>query len=129
MNAEGSLRSIIWRGRTRADGLATLRFLASTPKRAGAITWKAVQTYRDGATVRWIGSAESQDPVATTIVSSSAPRERAGGHGARGHGLATAPAAAAENADDPDWLARGLGLAALLTATATAMITIRRCSP
>jgi hypothetical protein len=52
INADGSVRSIVWLGRTRADGLATFRFLASTPKRARVITWKAVQTYRDGATVR-----------------------------------------------------------------------------
>jgi hypothetical protein len=39
------------------------------------------------------------------------------------YGPATAPAAAAENPNDPDWLARGRGLAALLTAAA--MITIR----
>jgi hypothetical protein len=54
------------------------------------IAWKAIQTYRDGAVVRWIGSAESEHPAATTIVSSAIPRERAGGRGAGDQGRAAA---------------------------------------
>lgn len=30
VNADGSVRAIVWRGRTSSDGLATFRFLAST---------------------------------------------------------------------------------------------------
>lgn len=123
-SADGSVRAIVWRGRTRADGLATFRFLASTPERAGTVAWKAIQTYRDGARVRWIGSARSEHPASITTVSASAARENAGG----GRGGAAAPAAAEADDGGPDWIARGLGLAALLAAAAAAIV-LRRGSP
>jgi uncharacterized protein YcnI len=128
MNADGSVRAIVWRGRTSADGLATFRFLASTPERAGTVAWKAIQTYRDGALVRWIGSAGSEYPASITTVSASAARENAGT--ARGATAASAPAPAAAETDagGPDWIARGFGLAALLIAAAAA-IALRRRSP
>lgn len=132
MSADGAVRSIVWRGRTRADGLATFRFLASTPEREGAIAWKAIQTYRDGAVVRWIGSAGSDHPASITSISRSATRENAGGE--RDAEAATAaagtaqPAPADAHADEagPDWLARGLALAALLAAAAVAITARRR---
>jgi uncharacterized protein YcnI len=132
MSADGSVRAIVWRGRTSADGLATFRFLASTPERAGTVAWKAIQTYRDGALVRWIGSAGSEHPASITTVSASAARENAGG--ARGATAASAPAPAAPAAAEadaagPDWIARGFGLAALLVAAAAAAIALRRRSP
>lgn len=130
-NADGSVRSIVWRGATDGEGLATFRFLASAPEREGAIAWKAIQTYRDGAVVRWIGSGASNHPASVTTVSRSAPRENAGGESG-GATAAVAPAAAAPTpvaaGDDdggPDWLARGLGLAALLVA-ACAAVAARR---
>jgi uncharacterized protein YcnI len=122
-SADGSVRAIVWRGRTRADGLATFRFLASTPERAGTVAWKAIQTYRDGARVRWIGSAGSEHPASITTVSASAAREDAGG----ARGATAAPGAAEADAAGPDWIARGLGLAALLAAAAA--IGLRRGSP
>jgi uncharacterized protein YcnI len=125
-SADGSVRAIVWRGRTSADGLATFRFLASTPERAGTVAWKTIQTYRDGARVRWIGSAGSEHPASITTVSASAARENAGG----ARGATAAPAAAEADAAGPDWVARGLGLAALLAAaTAAAAIGLRRGSP
>ena len=132
-NADGSVRSIVWRGTTAADGLATFRFLASTPERAGAIEWKAIQTYRDGDVVRWIGSASSDHPASVTTISSSAPRENAGGEGADGAAAASPATAATPTATDasdgdgdgPDWLARGLGLAALLVAAFAALAARR----
>jgi uncharacterized protein YcnI len=129
MSADGSVRSIVWRGRTSADGLATFRFLASTPERPGTVAWKAIQTYRDGALVRWIGSAGSEYPASITTVSASAARENAGGaRGAAAAASAPATAAAATAADDagPDWVARGFGLAALLVAAAAAIALLRR---
>jgi uncharacterized protein YcnI len=129
MRADGSVRAIVWRGHTRSDGLATFRFLASTPERPGTLAWKAIQTYRDGALVRWIGSAHSEYPASITTVSTSAARENAGG--ARGAAAAATPAPAAVADDDgprPDWIARGFGLAALLVAAA-ATLALRRRSP
>jgi uncharacterized protein YcnI len=116
---DGSVRAIVWRGRTSSDGLATFRFLASTPERAGPIAWRAIQTYRHGAVARWIGSAGSEFPAAVTAVSTSVPRENAGGEA--GGGAAAPPAAAR-----PDWLARGLALVALLAAAATVLARRRR---
>jgi len=119
-DADGSVRAIVWRGRTSAEGLAAFRFLASAPERAGPIAWKAIQTYRDGAIVRWIGSAASEYPASVTAVSPSVPRENAGGEGGAGaaaDGGTGGQAAAAR----PDWVARGLALAALLALAATAL--------
>jgi hypothetical protein len=64
--------------------------------------------------VRWIGSAGSDLPASITTVSTSAPRENAGGEG----GAGTAPDPPRTRADGPDWVARGLALAALLAAAA-----------
>ena len=133
-NPDGSIASIVWRGRTRADGLATFRFLASTPEREGAIAWKAIQTYRDGAKVRWIGTADSEHPASITTISKSAARENAGGEAGGGAGTGAqaaaraqvGPAAADEDDGGPDWLARGLGGVALLAAAAAALVSIRR---
>jgi uncharacterized protein YcnI len=121
MNADGSVRAIVWRGRTGSEGLAMFRFLASTPEQAGPIAWKAIQTYRDGAVVRWIGSADSEHPASVTAVSPSVPRENAGGEGAGAAPAATRPAATRPDVARPDWLARGLALAALLALAATAL--------
>ncbi len=128
-NPDGSVRSIVWRGRTPGDGLATFRFLASTPEREGAIAWKAIQTYRDGEVVRWIGSGASDTPASVTTISRSAPRENAGGEsgGATAPPASDASAAAGDNdGAGPDWLARGLGLAALLAALGA--VALRRRS-
>ncbi len=124
MNADGSVRSIVWRGRTAADGLATFRFLASTPERAGPIAWKALQTYRDGELVRWIGAAGSEHPASITTITPAAARENAGGEGEDAKRAAAAAAAPAD--DGPDWVARGLALAALLLAIAGVVRASRR---
>ena len=138
MNGDGSVRSIVWRGRTSSDGLATFRFLASTPERDGQLAWKAIQTYRDGEIVRWIGSPASETPASVTRVSSAVARENAGGEGGDGAaaspattGRSDADAASASRADDavrPDWVARGLGLTALLAAASVAISLRRRAS-
>lgn len=123
-NADGSVRSIVWRGRTAGDGLATFRFLASTPEREGPIAWKAIQTYRDGEVVRWIGSATSETPASVTTISRTAPRENAGGEGGD-----RAPAAAVTSDADgggPDWIARALALAALVLVLGRALSARRR---
>ena len=133
-NADGSVRSIVWRGSTPGDGLATFRFLASTPETEGPIAWKAIQTYRDGDVVRWIGSPGSETPASVTTISGSSPRENAGGEsGLAGSGAATQPTPAGDppaggDADggDPDWIARALGLAALLAAVAAVAVARRK---
>lgn len=137
-NADGSLRSIVWRGRTAPDGLATFRFLASTPDREGPIAWKALQTYADGDIVRWIGAAGSEYPASVTSVTGSAPRENAGGEGAAGTGSpaagggaegrgASAPEAAdSASASEADWVARGLALIAAVVGLGVGVIVVVR---
>ncbi len=125
-NPDGSVRSIVWRGRTPGDGLATFRFLASTPERDGKIAWKAIQTYRDGDVVRWIGSPASETPASVTTISRSVPRENAGGESGGATVPAAAPSASIGSSADggPDWLARGLALVSLLAALAA--VALRR---
>jgi uncharacterized protein YcnI len=130
--SDGSTTSIVWKGRTRPDGLATFRFLASAPEQEGPIEWKALQTYKDGHVVRWIGDEGTENPASTTIVSKSVPKQNAGGEGEAaedsGDNLANPGLAAEVPAEDdgPDWVARGVGLAALLAALAAAGIALRR---
>ncbi len=125
---DGSVRSIVWRGRTVGDGLATFRFLASTPEREGAIAWKAIQTYRDGDVVRWIGSAGSETPASVTTISRTAPRENAGGEA--GDSAAPAPPAAEDGGGSgPDQVARALALCALMAALAGALLRRRKPRP
>ena len=47
---------------------------------------EAIQTYRDGAVVRWIGSPRAEYPASVTTISRAAPRENAGGEGAAAGG-------------------------------------------
>jgi uncharacterized protein YcnI len=97
--ADGSIKTITWKGELAEDGFARFSFLASTPEQEGEIVWKAIQTYDDKSVVRWIGEPDSENPAAVTTVSQSAPRENAGGEGAEGS--EDAPAAKATPAASP----------------------------
>jgi uncharacterized protein YcnI len=77
--SDGSIETVTWKGELAEDGFASFSFLASTPEQEGEIVWKALQTYDDGSTVRWIGDPDSDNPAAVTTVSKSAPRQNAGG--------------------------------------------------
>ena len=78
---DGSVRSIVWRGRLRHDGFASFAFLASTPPNDGEIVWKAIQTYDDGKKVRWIEPAGGESPAAVTTVSTALPASERGRRG------------------------------------------------
>lgn len=116
-NPDQSVRSVVWSGRLEPEEVLTTQFLATTPEAEGPIAWKAIQTYADGQKVRWIGSADSEEPAAVTEITASAPRENAGGEGGD---AAAAEATADEQPSDGggDTLAlmalvvAGLGLAA-----------------
>jgi periplasmic copper chaperone A len=117
-----SVAQVVWTGRTASDGFAEFSFLAATPPKPGVLEWKALQFYSDGQVVRWIGSPSSENPAPRTVVEAGAPLQNAGGEGASGENreaaLAPLPEAATSSGDDPDWIARGLALAALLFALA-----------
>jgi uncharacterized protein YcnI len=136
--ADGSVDRIVWTGRLPRDGFVELSFLAGLPEQPGTLAWKALQTYSDGTVVRWIGAPASEHPAPTTVLKAGAAEQNAGGEGeekgtaagATSSSAAAAPAAVASSSSDtsdggPDWLARGLALAALLGLAATAILRRR----
>jgi uncharacterized protein YcnI len=131
-NEDGSVRSIVWRGRLRPDGFASFFFLASTPAREGAIAWKSIQTYADGKKVRWIAPPDGEEPAAVTTVSKRYPRQNAGGEGTGGSSGETAAASEPSGEDedsgsgDSDSTARWLAAAALAAAIAALAVSLLR---
>ena len=79
--SDQSIETVTWKGKLEQDGFAQFSFLASTPEQEGDITWKAIQSYDDGSTVRWIGAPGSDNPAAVTKVAKTALKENAGGEG------------------------------------------------
>ncbi len=132
--SNGAVERVVWTGRLAKDGYARFTFLAGTPEKPTTLTWKALQTYDDGTVARWIGSPDAESPAPVTKVLADAPRQNAGGEGAEAgatEAATSAPAAgavaptAAAKADDTDWVARGLGIAAVLVALAGAALALR----
>lgn len=137
-NPDQSLRSVVWKGELEPDGFIRFGFLAATPPEEGELQWKAIQTYADGQKVRWIGSPDSDEPAAITVVDGDAPRQNAGGEADDGAAAAPnepAPAevesGTAEESGDDDGSA-GLAIAGLvvgglgLLAGGTALARSRR---
>lgn len=147
---DGAAERIVWTGRAAPDGLVRFAFLAGTPEQPTTLEWKALQTYAGGYVARWIGAPDADYPAAVTEVRADAPRQNAGGEGggAAAEGDATGAAApaddgaadsavgadddaavsAATNDGDADWVARGLGIAALVVGLTVggAMVVRRR---
>jgi uncharacterized protein YcnI len=150
--SNGAVDRVVWTGKLAEDGFAAFRFLAGTPEKPTTLTWKALQTYDDGTVARWIGAPGSESPAPVTKVLAGAPRQNAGGEGAEasagsaggadagtsggaapsGTGAtsndakAVASAAPSTSSDDTDWVARGLGIAALLVAVVGVAVVRRR---
>jgi uncharacterized protein YcnI len=133
--SNGAVERVVWTGRLAKDGYARFTFLAGTPEKPTTLTWKALQTYDDGTVARWIGSPDAESPAPVTKVLANAPRQNAGGEGGEASEAGTteattsAPVAAAAPAtaaaDDTDWVARGLGIAAVLVALAGTAFAVR----
>jgi uncharacterized protein YcnI len=147
--ADGSAERIVWTGRAAPDGLLRFVFLAGTPEQPTTMEWKALQTYAGGYVARWIGAPDTDYPAAVTEVRVDAPRRNAGGEGATGSDGAAAPGSDAGDAEvrdagatgtagvdrpsetattggDADWVARGLGIAALVVGLAAGGALIAR---
>jgi uncharacterized protein YcnI len=92
--ANQALERVVWRGSLPAGSFVRFSFLASTPPQPGSIVWRALQTYRDGTVVRWIGDPGSEEPAAITVVSAGAPRQNAGGESSAAPAPSPAPPAA-----------------------------------
>jgi uncharacterized protein YcnI len=134
---DGSIDVVRWRGRMDSDGFVRFAFLAATPEQEGEIAWRAVQTYDNGQRVRWIGPADSEEPAAVTEISSSAPRQNAGGEsalaGAREEAGEATPAPTAAPAaqqtateDDSDTLPLVLGIAGLVLGAIALVVALTR---
>lgn len=135
---DGAAERIVWTGRAAPDGLLRFAFLAGTPEQPTTLEWKALQTYAGGYVARWIGAPDADYPAAVTEVRTDAPRQNAGGEGtANGEAAgttagdadpdeadaasgdasgaeATPTTVAASETTGNDWVARGLGAAALV---------------
>jgi uncharacterized protein YcnI len=138
MASNGAVDRVIWTGRIPKDGFVEFAFLAGTPEKPGTLDFKALQTYSDGKIVRWIGSTDSENPAPVVKVEQGAPRQNAGGEGAKGAGdapaAASATAAPTEAASPPttaddgerDTLAIGLGGAGLVLGIVALAVSLRR---
>ena len=118
-------------GRVPPGGYAELHFIARNPVRVGPVAWKALQRYDDGSVVRWIGSADSEQPAAVTTLSEDAvPVDVVSTHGEQLAPAAGAPAGATAQSngsgDGRDALTLALAIAgALLGAAALALQLVR----
>jgi uncharacterized protein YcnI len=70
-DANGKVTSVIWT--TAAEGLTSTEFgefsmQGKVNNAATTIVWKAVQTYKDGSVVEWIGDEKSDHPASVTTV-------------------------------------------------------------
>ena len=140
LKSDQSIDTVTWKGELAKDGFVTFSFLASTPDKEGDLSWKALQKYSDGQTVRWIGAPGSDNPAAVTKIAKDAPRENAGGEGEESGAASASPAAtasaapttaAAATTDPPDDdsdspLPLILSIAALVLALAALVLVFTR---
>ncbi len=131
--SDGSIEVVRWRGRLPRETFVQFAFLASTPERAGTISWKAIQTYADGEEAAWIGPPDADEPAAVTQVTADAPRQNAGGENESG--TPSEPAANPESSagssdgggdDNRDWIAIALGGAGVLLGAGALLVALRR---
>lgn len=126
--SNGSVDKLVWTGSLPAEGFVEFSFLAAMPEKAGDVSWKALQVYAGGETVRWIGPPGSEQPAAATKVAEGVPLQNAGGENAAEGGssdttptettapaaetTAAAPASSSGGGDDNDWPALVVGSSA-----------------
>ena len=98
------VKTITWSGGSIPPGaFQDFGLSVQIPDKAGALTFKALQTYADGQIVRWIGPEGSDNPAPTVTVSS--------GTDAAAPAPATTPAPAAASGDSSS---DGLSIVALI---------------
>jgi uncharacterized protein YcnI len=65
---EGRVTSIVFRGNLPAERFQRFAFVAGTPEQPTTLVWKAIQTYRGGAVVRWTGEPGDEEASTTSVV-------------------------------------------------------------
>ncbi len=108
--------------RTRGDGIGPGEFRdfglsVGLPDRPGtALTFKALQTYSSGETVRWIGAPDDDEPAPQVQLTAAGPEQPAAAHGSGGSGGGKTATAAAGDRDVEDDGADTLSVVALVVA-------------
>ncbi|HEV3000318.1 MAG TPA: YcnI family protein [Solirubrobacteraceae bacterium] len=93
--------------------------VALPDKPGETLTFRAVQTYDNGETVRWIGPPDAEEPAPQVELVAAEAQHGAGGAAADGGGRASgggqaAAAGGAEAEDDDEGASTGLAVAALI---------------
>jgi uncharacterized protein YcnI len=126
---DGTVDRIVWSGSMAKDSFVVFDLLAATPEQTGTLSWKAIQTYRDGEAVEWIGAEDSEKPAAFTKISKGVPRQSAGVE--KSDDASSVKSKAVKNettGNTPDPVARALGGAALLLGIISSLILVMKRS-
>ena len=67
-DATGAITGARWTGQLPPERFTEFGVIAVNPKQAGELSWKATQTYADGARVEWSDGKDSKTPAPTVVV-------------------------------------------------------------
>ena len=137
----GAVDKLVWTGSLPTEGFVEFSFLAAMPEKAGDVSWKALQVYAGGETVRWIGPPGSEQPAAVTKVVQGAAVQNAGGENESGGATETAatetttptavttsaaPASSSNDEGGGDWAARVIAVIGLLLGLVALVVVLTR---
>ncbi|MCZ8516277.1 YcnI family protein [Paenibacillus filicis] len=119
-DASGKITSVVWTA--TGDGLSSTEFgefnmQGKIGDKATELSWKAIQTYKDGSTVEWVGAAGSDKPASVTKINAKAPATAAPANDQKTGGAALAPNPTTNTSSTPLYLsivALILGIISLL---------------
>lgn len=92
-DSEGRFTAVTWTATNegiKAHEFVEFAFVGKNPKDAGALSWKASQTYSDGSVVEWTGAEGSDTPASVTTIKPGGSED---GHGAPANAPAASTAA------------------------------------
>jgi uncharacterized protein YcnI len=69
----GRITALTVRGSLPVAHYRKFSFLAGTPATPGILVWKAIQTYKNGAVVRWTGEPGQEEASETVVTDAGAP--------------------------------------------------------
>lgn len=64
----GRVYALVVRGRLGVGQFQRFAFVGAAPDHPTTLSWRAIQTYRNGKVVRWVGAPGSEHPASTTSV-------------------------------------------------------------